>query len=245
MAAIHTLSLRRVNLLRKRAARVTEIPSEGPEGWTPLGNEPARVLAVFTSLHLGPGFALRGYRLHEGFDGNAIVYAVPADQTLPEPGLCPVNPNHFLQPPVPPGALPDVMQAIDGDGTPWSYFSASIFARELAELGAMWHGCNWSTHSILGGNPLSDAAVRRSLRRSNLVPATWKDLEAWTWIQKPPDEWLPIVRISEPDVSVTFHTYSGLGQEIVYRHVDIYRRGSYCFTTTATPLAKGPGGYCF
>ena len=32
------------------------------------------------------------------------------------------------------------MQAIEGDGSPWSYLSASILSREAEEFGAMWHG---------------------------------------------------------------------------------------------------------
>jgi len=31
------------------------------------------------------------------------------------------------------------MDGIDGDGSGWSYLCASLFAREIAELGAMWH----------------------------------------------------------------------------------------------------------
>jgi hypothetical protein len=36
--------------------------------------------------------------------------------------------------------LDDFMDAIEGDGSAWSYLSASLFAREAAELGALWHG---------------------------------------------------------------------------------------------------------
>jgi len=43
-------------------------------------------------------------------------------------------------PPRPHGALDDFMDAIEGDGSAWSYLSASLFAREAAELGALWHG---------------------------------------------------------------------------------------------------------
>ena len=51
-----------------------------------------------------------------------------------------------------PGLFKDavpLMQAIEGDGSPWSYLSASILSREAAEFGAMWHGCDWSDQTIL------------------------------------------------------------------------------------------------
>ena len=52
----------------------------------------------------------------------------------------------------PPGAVP-LMQAIEGDGSPWSYLSASILSREAAEFGAIWHGCVWSDQTILSKPP--------------------------------------------------------------------------------------------
>ena len=58
----------------------------------------------------------------------------------------------FLDPPKPPGAVP-LMQAIEGDGSPWSYLSASILRREAAEFGARWHGCVWSGQTILSKPP--------------------------------------------------------------------------------------------
>jgi hypothetical protein len=33
-----------------------------------------------------------------------------------------------------------------------SYVAASFFARAIAEFGALWHGCDWGTHAILGAN---------------------------------------------------------------------------------------------
>src|SRR5258708_6127281 len=45
----------------------------------------------------------------------------------------PTGRGRFLEPPVAPNALPDVMAAITGDGSPASYIEASIFAREIAE----------------------------------------------------------------------------------------------------------------
>ena len=45
------------------------------------------------------------------------------------------------------------MQAIEGDGSPWSYLSASILSREAVEFGAVWHGCVWSDQTILSKPP--------------------------------------------------------------------------------------------
>ena len=81
------------------------------------------------------GFALHAYDYREGSNGNGIIWAVPADARLVAPGECPRLEDTWLQPPRPPGGV-RLMQAIEGDGSPWSYLSASILRREAAEFGA-------------------------------------------------------------------------------------------------------------
>ena len=128
------------------------------------------VLAVFKSLWIKDGYILRAYQFREGGNGNGVVWAMPVDAEFPEPDKCPRVKDAFLEPPKPPAALDDVMKAIDGDGSPWSYLCASLLCRELSEFGAMWHGCSWDTHAILGENPFR----AKEGNTPNCDPAAWK-----------------------------------------------------------------------
>ena len=136
------------------------------------------LLGVFTALRVKPGFVLRAYQFRSGGNGNGVVWAMPTDALLPEPSECPRLTDQFLEPPKPPLALDDLMDAIEGDGTPWSYLSSSLFAREAQEVGAMWHGCHWSTHKICllgricGWFLLANGDFRREMRAFPLLEAT-------------------------------------------------------------------------
>ena len=114
--------------------------------------------ATVTSARLGTS------RMEQGRHG--IIWAVPADAPLVVPGDCSKLDDTWLEPPRPPGAV-RLMQAIESDGSPWSYLSASILCREAAEFGAVWHGCVWSDQTILskpprqaGGQDASDDALK-------------------------------------------------------------------------------------
>ena len=68
-------------------------------------------------------------------------------------------------------------------------------------------------------------------------------LSEWYWTAGPPKAWSPRVEQGEGVTTVTFCTFSGLGQEAVYRHIDTYKPGSYRFETDKTQMATGPRGY--
>ncbi len=151
-----TFPATKVEQLRKQAGKAAELPEDVPSGWSKSPVDPMALLAVFKPLHIKDGYILRAYQFREGGNGNGFVWAMPVDADFPDPEACPRLENVVLEPPVPPAALDDYMNAIDGDGTPWSYMCASILAREMAEFGAMWHGCDWDTHTILGADPLKN-----------------------------------------------------------------------------------------
>ena len=130
-------------------------------GWTKSSTDPMDLLGVFAPLHIKDGFVLRAYQFRAGGNGNAVVWAMPTDAEFPDPSGCPRLADSFLDAPKPTEALDDLMDAVEGDGSPWSYFCASMFVREISEYGAMWHGCEWSTHSILGSNPFKRRRVSR------------------------------------------------------------------------------------
>jgi hypothetical protein len=78
---------------------------------------------------------------------------MPVDAKFPEPEDNPTLENHLFNAPKPWEALDDVMEAIEGDGSAWSYLAASVLRRELREFGASWHGIDWGTHCILEDDP--------------------------------------------------------------------------------------------
>ena len=127
-----------------------------------------KLLALFPSLHIKPGFELRAYLYRVDGNGNGFVFAVPEGAPLR-------GPNEFLteetsphRSPKPPEALADFRQAIEGDGSPESYFEASFFTREAYEFGAVWHGSSWGSHKILTSNPCEESGCPHGLN--------WRDL---------------------------------------------------------------------
>jgi hypothetical protein len=230
-----TFPLTKVQRLRKKAATLAHPPDDGPEGWSQSAVDPMAVLAVFKTLRIRDGYILRAYQFRAGGNGNGIVWAMPVDVEFPEPDNCPRLEDSFLEPPKPPTALDDVMKAIDGDGSPLSYLSASLLCRELGEFGAMWHGCSWSEHSILGESPFT------ARRKRTIACDPW----GWKWRGAKPEEWQPQVGEEKNKVTVTFFTYSGLMPEGIRCHTDTFRKNSYCFKTRRKEIASGPGGYVF
>ena len=116
------------------------------------------------------------------------------------------------------------MQAIEGDGSPWSYLSASILAREAAEFGARWHGCVWSDQKIIAKPP----------RESG-----------WEWRRPVPRIWTPTFAEKGSSRTIVLYIRDPVGMATIYRATDTYPAGSYDFETQATELGAGPGGFVY
>ena len=241
-----SFSITRVNSLRRAAARARETPDErsGPsqEDWFSSIYDANELVSVFDTLRLKPGFALRAYEFRQGPDGNGIIWAVPAD--APQPPRDPGTRLHgsLLDPPKPPGAVP-LMQAIEGDGSPWSFLSASILRREAAEFGAFWHGCDWTPQTILSkpppqadGSDLPDAGEELS----GDPPAG-----EWTWHGPVPRTWEPTYAEGRSTRRIVLHIRNPVGGEQIYRATDTYRADSYDCTTKTSLLCTGPGGFIY
>jgi hypothetical protein len=243
---IEQFPAKKIKQLRKRARKAAKLPARVPSGWSKSKVDPMSVLAVFKPLCIKDGFILRAYQFCEGDNGNGFVWAMPVEADFPEPEECPRLEGVFLAPPKPWAALDDMMDAIDGDGSAWSYMCASILARELAEFGAMWHGCDWETHAILGANPWKPADKSKGkdaeddLHESVISPAT-----EWKWSEPEPAEWGPQVRQENEVTTVTFLTYSQLGIVAIYRYIDTYNVGAYRFQSERQEVASGGGGFVF
>jgi len=203
------------------------------DGWFPAPYDPTELITCFPRLRLRHGIRLAAYQFVSHGNGNAVVYAVPAGRE-PDSRECAGSKG----PVVGPRELGDrrLWLHLEGDGSLASYFESSIFQREAAEVGAMWHGCDWSTHTIIRRHPyksadLSKAAGGRSLSTS---------LE---WLKEPPFDWRPVVYSSEDgSVLVDFYTYSRFGREGIFLHHDSYSEG-FSMVSVVQTIGEGDGGY--
>jgi hypothetical protein len=117
------------------------------------------------------------------------------------------------------------MDAIEAEDKPRTYLEASLFSAEMDEFGAYWHGLGWGMHTIIGDDfPLGDE---------------------WKWKGKHPDSFKPTVYVGPRVVRVTFYSYSRLGQEAIFRHVDSYKKGMFrCTKSESRNIATGPYSVC-
>ena len=223
--------IRRIRALAQKAAEVT---GPAPSEWVLSAVDPSKIVAAFPPLRVKKGFVLRGYECGWGLNSSGSVVVMPANAPYPGQNGEAID---YLGFDGPAGHLGDVMQAVEGDGSPWSYLCASVLSRELGEFGARWHGQHWVTHTILTANPWKAPAIRQWY---NQFGGPSPQLDLWEWLEPVPDDWRPRVSLANGKTVVTFYTHGALGQEAIYRHVDTYKQKSYCFTTQKTAIAKGP-----
>ena len=237
----------RVNRLRQAAERARDLADQhqGPsrEGWFESTYNSSGLIRVFATLRLKPGFALRAYQYDGGIGRNGILWAVPTETSSVTPEECPDLEFMGLDsPPRPPRAVP-LMQAIEGDETPWSYLSASILRREAAEFGAFWHGLDWTPQTILSKPPKQvDGPVVSDGEGGQPGEAPASD---WTWHSSAPKIWEPTVTERGATRKVVLHIYNPVGGEHIYRATDTYRADTYDCTTKTKALCSGSGGFCY
>lgn len=235
----------RVNRLRRAAAKARRIP-ELDSDWSRKGcvfaHGPANdLLSVFETLRLKPGFVLHASAHRDSLGGNGRIWAVPADAVPVASGESPKVEDVRAE--RPPGAAVTLMQAIEGDETPWSYLSASILSREAAEFGAWWHRCDWSVQTILSKPP-------RHADDPDVLRDEWEltgdaPVGNWTWHGLAPHTWEPTFAETGKTTVVVMHVRNPVGQETIYRATDTYGPGSYDGTTETEVLCSGRGGIVF
>lgn len=231
--------------LRDEARDAARVPGSSPQGWSVSRVDPMGILAVFKPLRVRRGFVLRGYEFRLGGNSSGLVLAMPKEAPYPGQNRAWGQADDLAVARKPASALDEVMEAIEGDGTTWSYVCASLLKRELEEFGARWHGYNWSTHTILSENPWRGRERVRWRMPFGEVDGPSEYLDAWKWLEPEPAGWSPRVRMASDSVTVTFYTYSPLGEEGIYRHADLYRRGSYVFQRERKKIASGPRYFVF
>lgn len=239
-------SIKRVNCLRRSAQRTTEALDEQhggpwPEGWFVSDFDANRLIAVVDTLRLKEGFALHAYQFRQGIGGNGIIWAQPADSPQAPPADC-FRLDSFHSAPKPPGAVP-LMQAVEGDGSPWSYLSASILRREAAEFGAFWHGCEWTSQTILSKLPRQTTDTDVSADERMETGDTSGDY--WTWKGAAPTTWEPTYAELGARRTIVLHIRNPVGRDQILRTTDTYQPGSYDCATRTRVLATGAGGFVY
>lgn len=220
---------------RAASAWQDQIPEKLPEGWSISPVDFGPFVAVFAPLRLKAGLVLRAYQFSMYRNAEALVFAIPEDV----PVSAPRHSAEEVDPPV--EALDDLMLAIEGDGSPRSYFLASLFAREIAEVGARGHGSIWISSHIQDGDPWRDGQSHAD--PSPDQPRPTGDGKDWEWFDSAPEQWSPTVEVNDQGVTVTFYTYDALSTETLSRITDTYPATGYQFSTDTQVIARGGKGY--
>lgn len=242
-------SIMRVSRLRRAAVKARELPFEESDFWPEgyLAKWQQRIasthaydlLRVFDTLWLKPGFELRVSVYRSGGNGNGEIWAVPTDNQPVDSGEGSGSEEKRMDRS---SEVVPLMQAIEGDGSPWSYVSASILSREAEEFGAMWHGCEWSDQKILSKPP-------RQRDNQDLVDTRERTGEApagtWTWCGAVPRRWEPAYADTGTSKVVTLHIFNPVGGYRIYQATDTYPAGSYDAETEDTVLCWGEGGIIY
>ena len=199
-------------------------------GWSIGYLDAEKFYKTYFSLSIKEDYKICIFKWYDSIGGNGIPYCLPKKSSetdvlskwiLKNKG----KPESQYQ--KPDNALDNLMEAINGDETPLSYLSASIFYREVNELGAFWHGISWGSHHYID--------------QENDI----KHLNDLTWIETKPKDFRPVVYENDENFIVTFYTFTGLLREAIYQHQDIYEKGSYLLDTNTKTVAEGSGGYIY
>lgn len=196
-----------------RAASLDDAAEEGPnvEGrWFLSSVDPAGALLLLPGLRVKPGFRLATYLLRTPSGGIGHTCALPEDRSLTTQLESPLTDgSEWHYPPYPEGCLQQVMQALTGDRSPLSFVVASLWGREIEELGATGRDRQWSHHQLIETVPAR-------------IEWRWRDGEI------PSDRLIPRLQI-DPNGSVTveFYTCRILKPYALFRHRDSYPADSY------------------
>ena len=117
----------------------------------------------------------------------------------------------------------DVMDSVEGDGSPLSFLQASLLARESELRGDP----QWYLHGLVLSPPGPP---------SGGVPD-------WKWLADQPSRWEPAVeRRADGSVVVTFHTVVTTFEDRLFRHQDVFAGPGYRFTPNDELIASHPHG---
>jgi len=209
-------------------SKSVEVIDDHIGGWHRTSADPESIVMGFSNLAIKKGYKLRAYQYYDSGNGNGLVWAIPANEELPNPIDCDNLQNHFLNAPKPSNALSDFMEAIDGDKTPLSYLQASMAYHELHEFGAVWHGVSWGRDVIL---PFpNDSTLNYE----------------WEMNENEPDVIEPYFYYgSEGNPVIVFHTINDIGTVTMNRYIHVFNKDDYTLQAERTCIATAGAGIIF
>lgn len=228
--------------LRRKAQELALVPENTPDGWSKSLVDPMKIVPLFKPLRVKQDYQLKAYQFKEEMNGNGVVWAMPADASFPNPNEIQEDGGTLFRSPKPGKALDNVMEAIEGDRSARSFLLASLLKRELDEFGALWHGARWSMHTVLDADPWLGPGPSEM---DDPIEHPSRPAANWQWKTTKPRDWRPTVTVNGNVATVKFYTYSALGKEGIYEHIDEYRPGEYRFTTEKKKIAEGPRELAF
>lgn len=226
--------------LRNRIRRKIKVPSNPPDGWSRVPYNPEALINSLPGISLKPEYTLKAYLYRAGLNGNGLIRAEKKGMNieLPEWNNYPGTSYPYKQQP---GTERHIVEALMLDGTAKSYITASLLERECLEYGALWHGLNWSTHEIIDSRSLNGETEKN--QGEWVLEAPWA--AELTWDKQKPGSFTPSVTKEINKITVKFYSYSEMGEQAIYRHIDEYTYKKGGFKTTTEVIARGAGGFLF
>lgn len=181
---------------------------------------PGAALLKLPGLKLKPDVKLVSYLYRNESDGLGLVVAVPQSlSTTAQLEKALKTANGLTHLPKPDGALPDLMEAFEGDRSPISFIIASLLRRELREFGAIGKRRNWYHHRIIDAIPPQAKCV-------------WR-------VEQPPKDLSVKVKVA-PDgqAAIEFFSFRAGNTIQVFRHLDQYPVGQYRSNSLDKPIAE-------
>ena len=236
-----------MNRLRSAAEQARALPDEkadiwerGPSGvWFTNAYDANDLVGVFDTLRLKAGCALHSFAVRSDGNGRGVIWAVPADAPPSVPDDSSGLEGRFAGIEKPPGAIP-LMQAIEGDGSPWSCLSASILRREGGGIRGKLARPGLEPQMILSKAP-RQAEGRAASRMENYRGDA--PIGDWTWHGPVPQTWEPSYAEEGTTRRVVLYIRDPVGGDAIYRATDTYRADSYDCETETTVVCTGPGGF--
>lgn len=203
------------------------LPAPNQEGrWFISTVDPAEALTKLPGLWIQPGIRLICYLRQDKTGGIGNTIAIPGLLSTTEQLDAAIEQAAKTgQPPAPAGMLPNLMAALDGDGSLSSFLSASIFVREVREFGRFGQYARWIHHRFV-----------------NAPPAQVK----WQWRAKAPEDLSPkVILRQDSEVVVEYYSCRVKQPIALFRHLDRYPANSYIaqnqdqvIAVTASPAKK-------
>jgi hypothetical protein len=201
------------------------------ETWSKSSKNPETIVRGFSQLRIKDGYKLRAYQYIDNMGGIGCVFAIPSDMELPEVYEVVEESEDHDRLKRPDKALPDFMEAINGDKSPLSYLQAAIAFQDLKEFGAMWHSTSWGQDIIL---PV--------MRNSEMAKVNHE----WDMIEEEPDILEPHFYYDHNGHPViVFYTINDIYKYKLIRYVNTFSKENYTLKVDKTIIATAGIGIIF